>query len=665
MHMRIKLLVQALALVFFMGVHHGSIAADQNPQHDAWHRPLDWETVEKLKLQKPDGPSAALLAEQLIYSSSSYTYTKFEPDHFYRKETILKWNKPLRVLLQDGSGDDIGLDTTPGKEIAAYFNRLTRDIGIPIIITRREMRDNNVSIVLGELIPAGCPNQGVSEDANSKRIDPATTQIGAILGVNDLDPTAATMRSVLKTPYHNKSQSNSWRKAVTMMMFQERLRREDCARHPSRLQDIVATYVTAFEIKACLGVFNVSHDKILDSNSSYYKLASDDNIYARIDSAISHCLGLLGQNFAPSNFNSIKYDNITMLHNRFFLKLLYRPDITLNMPVKEAYDKILSLPGTAVVCHYCPYPTPKYDPNSRIVIMEGKAISREDYAKQRLAELTSKEIAQALAMSSFAPQKMRKYGTATIVRWEEPLRVRLVDEQDNDIDQNTNMTKQVINLLRTRSQDTGLLISITTREKKDNNVSIVFKNSQNLAGTSERKEIIVNGVKDSGTQPVSPAKINLQAIGTIEGVSMLKGEDRTLSAALNPYAGPSDGGWSGQQIGMRHPVSVYYSPTGIKSCMIVLSVDGFGSFYNSEENIWRLDPYVTECLGINTRVVHRYALNFETLTKFEEVLRENSTYFIKLLYGPEVRTGMLSSEFEAAIIRQANLQKENSKAIPP
>jgi hypothetical protein len=153
--------------------------------------PIDWGYREKKSNEKPSDLTPEEIAQAAVISS---IFPQKIPD--YATAVISKMDAPLRILLQHGNGDDLDLSTSPGKEIEAYFKRLSHDIGIPITLTTRDKKDNNVSIVLARapVKDFDCDNWNEPVIGWDK-IDFMTTQTGAIMGVPELDAKTRTLES--------------------------------------------------------------------------------------------------------------------------------------------------------------------------------------------------------------------------------------------------------------------------------------------------------------------------------------------------------------------------------------------------------------------------------------------------------------------------------------
>ncbi len=319
------------------------------------------------------------------------------------------------------------------------------------------------------------------------------------------------------------------------------------------------------------------------------------------------------------------------------------------------FGLLLALPVAAFECKNCIRSTPSAQP------LDWKEWKRTSGLKPTF--ITEEEMVRGMVAGSLAPQRTPDYATATIARWENPLRVRLLDGNDDDLPLDESPGKEIAEYLRNIGQELGLSITITTREKKDNNVSIVLgripKPNSNTAHTG------VKNVYSSRwfPKPIPYIDPETTTIGTIMGVPELGGETGTFKAAhkislelaYSHYKQHYNDNWdtSGRSFNMYPWVWSFitryvHQSDGIKACVI------FGDFaWDREEaakgnNVKAVNNIARDfnsCLGtMNGVKVHLSISEKIRRSQTQSAIGARTLFHLKLLYDPAVISGMSTND---------------------
>lgn len=327
--------------------------------------------------------------------------------------------------------------------------------------------------------------------------------------------------------------------------------------------------------------------------------------------------------------------NMLMLQKTKLHSLLLVPAILL----------CLAIPSIAFDCKNCIRSTPSAQP------LDWKEWKRTSGLKP--AFITEEEMVRGMVAGSLAPQRQPDYATATIARWESPIRVRLLDGNDDDLPLDESPGKEIAEYLRNIGQELGLSITITTREKQDNNVSIVLgwipKPNSGTAHTS------VKNVYSSRwfPKPIPYIDPETTTIGTIMGVPELVGEAGGFKAAYrNSYVKHyEDDQWHGGALSYNEdpPITMirrYVPARGqIKACIIFTTFD-WSTKTNFIVEANSAAKQFNACLGpmrVNIRFVP--ASIFQR-SQIEASISARTFFRFKLLYDPAVKSGMSTTDAE-------------------
>jgi len=257
--------------------------------------PIDWMAQEKESNEKPPDLTPEDIAQAAVMSGMT-PHNQVN----YAEAIITKMDAPLRILLQHGNGDDLDLSTSPGKEIEAYFKRLSHDIGIPITITTRDKKDNNVSIILARNFMHRFDCVAEEPAVGRDKIDLDTTQTGAIMGVTELDANTRTLEAANNNKFN---QSGAW-KGSTMMFPVEGHKAPSFSRQ----------FIAKEEIKACI----IFIDTYFDHSDVVDRVISNINYSVRSCGGISE---YWTSRFKIDTVRRQKLFNALARHQRYFWKL--------------------------------------------------------------------------------------------------------------------------------------------------------------------------------------------------------------------------------------------------------------------------------------------------------------------------------------------------------
>lgn len=266
----------------------------------------------------------------------------------------------------------------------------------------------------------------------------------------------------------------------------------------------------------------------------------------------------------------------------------------------------------------------------------------EQVSRQRPEDLTSNEIAQIAAMSSARKINSHDYADALIVKWEGAMRVRLVDVNDNDIPLNKTPAKEISTHLSRLTNDIGLALSFTTRENKDNNVSVVILD----------QEYIWPNHADSGREAKSFFDLENTHTGAIGGVPELAGDMKTLGASYHSKKNAL-GRWHSMQYTLNNSrsehqsfMSYYETNLTIKSCFMFLGDNAGLESESVDTAIVILDGYFAQCLGSQVSGLGKFwksAPQALSESKASSELRKHTRYFLRLTQM-QTKAGMKAVE---------------------
>jgi hypothetical protein len=272
--------------------------------------PIDWTAREQESNEKPSDLTPEEIAQTLI---KNHIFAQKKPD--YATAVISKMDAPLRILLQHDNGDDLDLSTSLGKEIEAYFKRLSHDVGIPITLTTRDKKDNNISIIIARnfMHRFSCIAEELA--VGRDKIDLDTTQTGTIMGVHELDANIRTFAAMR----HNKSNAfGSWKADIYKDVGTGFI-------YPISY----GQYYINNEVKACL-IF-------IETYSGYTDFIND--VLSSIDHYINACAtptSNMELMFTIKDFDyKQKLFNALARHQRYFWKLLSHTKTGMSAPEAE------------------------------------------------------------------------------------------------------------------------------------------------------------------------------------------------------------------------------------------------------------------------------------------------------------------------------------------
>ncbi len=316
------------------------------------------------------------------------------------------------------------------------------------------------------------------------------------------------------------------------------------------------------------------------------------------------------------------------------------------------FGLLLALPVAAFECKNCIHSTPSAQP------LDWNEWKRTSGLKP--AFITEDEMVRGMVAGSLAPQRQPDYATATIARWETPIRVRLLDGNDDDLPLDESPGKEIAYYLRNIGRELGLTITITTREKQDNNVSIVLgrmpKPNSGTALTS------VKNVYSSRwlPKPVSYIDPETTTIGSITGVPELDIENRKFLFAykISPDVSKqyqddnweaSGGSFSGSSLVWGFVTRYVRQPDGIKACIIFQNFawDRDGVTREKYENT--LNFVVRDfnrCLGVMNTKLRIFATDKKRRGQIESSIGSKSLFHLKVLYDPVIKSGMSTTDAE-------------------
>lgn len=316
------------------------------------------------------------------------------------------------------------------------------------------------------------------------------------------------------------------------------------------------------------------------------------------------------------------------------------------------FGLLLALPVTAFDCKNCVYSTPSAQP------LDWKEWKRTSGLKP--AFITEDEMVRGMVAGSLAPQREPDYATATIARWETPIRVRLLDGNDDDLPLDESPGKEIAEYLRNIGQELGLSITVTTREKKDNNVSIILGRMPKPNSDTPPKNI--KNAYSSRWLPKLIPYIDPQttAVGTIAGVPELDGEARTFKSAykISPdmtkqltdeYWDASGGSFSGSRWVWGFVTRYVHQPEGIKACILFqdFAWDRDGVTNERYENTLNFVARgFNRCLGVMNTKIRLFTGDKKRRGQIESSIGAKSLYQLKLLYGSAIKSGLSTKDAE-------------------
>lgn len=265
--------------------------------------------------------------------------------------------------------------------------------------------------------------------------------------------------------------------------------------------------------------------------------------------------------------------------------------------------------------------------------------------------LSPEEIAKVLALSSGMPRTPNEAVDSRISKWKTPLRVRIVGVDGKDLPLDQQPGDIIAGFLQRLARDTDIPISITTQEKKDNNVSIVAgvlpRNTSKDVPHLDGNDIV------PGTQ--APFAVATD-FARLDGVKGLDATTRTLAGA---WLGKSDeqGQWfsdmsfdGGLKYAYHTFTGVYRVGTDIKACALILNHHK-ASEKNMVSIVRRLNTGMPNCLGTNVYGVWRHYSgdNKEQKEKMHFAAARQHRYFLKLLYQ-STKAGMSAESAEKAAL---------------
>lgn len=305
---------------------------------------------------------------------------------------------------------------------------------------------------------------------------------------------------------------------------------------------------------------------------------------------------------------------------------------------------LLATPARANFCDECIVTT---DPVPADWEDQEKATTRKP------DNLTPEEIAKTLVLSSNVARVGYDFSDAIIAKWETPLRVRIVGVDGKDLPLDQQPGDIIAGFLQRLSRDTDIPISITTQEKKDNNVSIVA--GVLPSNSSSEVQRTLNNGSVVGTQ--APFVV-ADDFASIQGVPSMNAVSRTLAGAwLNKS--DDNGRWFsnatfdiGTQQSLHTIAGTYRVGAEIKACALILN-HGKASERNMASIVLRLSRDMPDCLGMDAGRVGALYPDRDIRLKMSSANALHQRYFLKLLYL-STKAGMSAESAEEAAAEHIN-----------
>lgn len=278
---------------------------------------------------------------------------------------------------------------------------------------------------------------------------------------------------------------------------------------------------------------------------------------------------------------------------------------------------------------------------------------REKASTLKPDNLSPEEIAKVMVLSSRMPLVPNGAPDERISKWETPLRVRIVGVDGNDLPLDQSPGDVIASFLQRLTRDTGIPISITTLNKKDNNVSIV---AGVLPRNTNKKVPNVDNMKIVAE---SQAPFNVaDDFASLHGVTDMNAVTRMLASA---WLGKSDaqGKWFSDisfDGGMRHAfltfTGVYRVGAEIKACALTLN-HSKASEKNMASIVRRLNSGMPTCLGMDASRVGSLYPDREVRLQMSSSNAKYQRYFLKLLYQ-STKAGMSVNTSEKTALEYLN-----------
>lgn len=281
--------------------------------------PYNWEIWAEKTSNKPDNLSHEDAAHLLAMAcSQALLNSTNKNDLALENRIITKWQKILRVRLVDGNDNDLLLKESPGNDIATYLQNMSSIINLPILITTKRAKDNNITLLLAEKKWVGTqrsnPHSQLEQNDSKtyiQTVDPASSNIGEISGIPELIGDAGTLPMLWRGENLPKGFWQGgvykWSGAINFESYLN-----------SRYSDTVG------ETKACF-IF-LRYD--------WAKAPSAETIIQRLNTLFLNCLGLVPQRRFREGLNTTnasRWEAALHSSSLFFLRQLYKPSIISGM----------------------------------------------------------------------------------------------------------------------------------------------------------------------------------------------------------------------------------------------------------------------------------------------------------------------------------------------
>lgn len=294
--------------------------------------PYNWDEWSAKTSNKPASLSQKDAAHLLAMASSQVLPDLANKNELALENRIItKWQKPLRIRLVDGNDDDLPLEESPGKGLATYLQNISSTINLPILITTKQAKDNNITLLLAERrwteVKRDNIHQQVGDKQNKTRsqaVDPASSNIGEISGVPELVSDVGTLPMLWRRENLPKGfwqgGAYKWNGAINFEAYLN-----------VRYSD------TAGETKGCF-IF-LRYD--------WANAPSAETIVQRFNTLFLNCLGLVPQSKFREELNTTnaaRWEAALHASSLFFLRQLYKANIVPGMSALIAEKKIIDEP---------------------------------------------------------------------------------------------------------------------------------------------------------------------------------------------------------------------------------------------------------------------------------------------------------------------------------
>lgn len=322
----------------------------------------------------------------------------------------------------------------------------------------------------------------------------------------------------------------------------------------------------------------------------------------------------------------------------------------------------LLLPAVGWSCDNCPTTMPRknlewiYDGNSfsrkfipRLRTSDGNAVYDGETVHSRKPQGVSiDEISRFASLASTKNKSSQSYDEVIIAKWETPLRVRILDASGDDLPEDHYQRKAIVTYLAELSKDIEFPIGVTTRDKQDNNVSLII--GMLPRDLSKEKRVV-----DARHELTVPPFVVDDSFGAIMGVPSMNQEQKNLANAWLGRAGKL-GRWNSNMMfdaaaGFYHPMQKFYSVysvnSEIQSCVMLFGRSQIDA--NDVNSILTdLGSWMPKCLGLDNMSAANYYPDLGQWTHLKDIMNRHKTYILKLLYK-NTKAGMTAASAQKAI----------------